>query len=93
MESVILSTPILWAGYLIAFVLCILGFFKRVTFILPLISAAAVVGITAYALMLGASLYEAAIIFLIFLFLNLIAFFIGTNSPNDKDDKNGENKK
>lgn len=87
MESVILSTPVLWIGYFIAFAIGVLGIFKRKTFVLPLLSAAVVVCLSAYALLLGASLYEAATVFLIFLVLNLIAFFKDTTPPNDKDDK------
>lgn len=73
MESVILSTPILWIGYAIALFLCLFEIFKRATgHVFSVLSLALVLGNTVYALILNASLYEVGIVILIFLAVNLI---------------------
>ncbi len=84
MESVILSTPLLWIGYGIALFLCVCEIIKKATghvfFVLSLIL---VLGSTIYALILNASYYEVGIVILIFLIINLLPHLKGDGSGGE----------
>lgn len=89
MESVILSTPLLWIGYGIALFLCLFEISKKSTgHVFSVISLLLVLGNTVYALILSASYYEAGIVILIFLAINLIPVIKGGgDSGNGGEDK------
>ena len=70
-ESVIFNSPFLLTVYLIALILSLVGINKRTGFLLPILSALIVAGASLYALLLGASVYELAIVLLTFLLINL----------------------
>ncbi len=70
-ESVIFNSPILLALYGIALVLIVYDLRNRTGAVLPYLSAAIVLGTSAYALIIGASLFETAAVICIFILINL----------------------
>ena len=71
-ESVILQLPVALVLYGIALALCLFDrHYKATNGILTLISTAAAVGATAYALVMGAALTECATVLMVFLLLNM----------------------
>lgn len=75
-ESVIFNSPVLIAGYSIALFFCIFDLFKHSSgYIFPVISAVACVTTTVAALILGAGLYEVALVMMVFLALNLSVYW------------------
>lgn len=70
-ESIIFNSPILLALYGIALVLVVYDLRNRSGAILPYLSAAIVMGTSAYALIIGASLFETAAVLCIFILINL----------------------
>lgn len=75
MESVILSSPILMVGYGLAILFCLFDLFKHATgFVFPIISLVLCTATTVAALVMGASLQEAAIAVMIFAALNLTVY-------------------
>ena len=73
-ESVIFNSPLLLMLYGLALAANLLGLSKKTGFFLPVFSACIAVVATALALLHGASLYEAVLVLLIFLLINLRAF-------------------
>ena len=72
MESVILSSPLALFFYGIALFLNLFDRnYKMTKGILTLVSCALCVGTTAYAIVIGASLWECAAVLLVFLLLNM----------------------
>ena len=72
MESVILSSPLALFLYGIALFLNLFDRHYRMTKgVLTIISCAVCVGATAYAIVIGASLWECATVLLVFLLLNM----------------------
>lgn len=72
MESVILSSPLALFFYGIALFLNLFDRnYKMTKGILTLVSCAFCVGATAYAIVIGASLWECATVLLVFLLLNM----------------------
>lgn len=72
MESVILSSPLALFLYGIALFLNLFDRHYRMTKgFLTIISCAVCVGATAYAIVIGASLWECATVLLVFLLLNM----------------------
>lgn len=74
MENIILTTPTVWILYLIALVLSIVGLVKRSWYILDFVWLSLAVGASAYALILGAAIYEVAAVLMLFLAIGLITF-------------------
>ena len=70
-ESVIFNSPILLVLYGIALALVLFNLKNRTGAVLTYVSAALVVGTSAYAILLGASLWETAIVIVIFLLINV----------------------
>lgn len=100
MESIILATPTVWILYLIAFVLCIGNLIKRTWYVLDFVALALATGASAYALLLGAMLYEVAAALMVLLAIGLMAFVPigGGKKKSDKyvrheDDKDGSGDK
>lgn len=73
MESVILSSPLLVVLYLISFALNVFSAMKRTGFSVTAVAILLFVGSTAYALIEGASLYEAGAVAALFFAFRLIA--------------------
>ena len=74
-ESVIFNSPLLLAGYGIALLLCLFSVKGRIGgYVLPIISAFVCVLTTTYALLQGADLYEAGMVIVIFLLINLSVY-------------------
>ena len=72
-ESVIFNSPFLLLLYGIGLALALFELFTKETgFVLPLISLAVAVGTSIYALLLGAGLFEVALVLVIYLLVNLI---------------------
>ena len=72
-QSVILTSPLLLCLYGLALALVIIELVHKATgFVLPLLGFVVVVAATTYAVLLGASLYEAAIPVMGFLLLSLL---------------------
>lgn len=71
-NSVILSNPFLWIGYLLILALTLFESWKKVTgYWLPLVALALFMVLSAYALLSGASLVEVSTVSLLFFLLNL----------------------
>lgn len=91
MESVFFTDPVLWIGYGAALFFCIFDAVKKPLHgVFAAISLVLVFIVSAYALIFGATLYELATVFMIFLLLNMGGFFRhgGNDGKND-----GENEK
>lgn len=74
-DSVLLSNPILWIGFLIAFILLIITMMMNLKwYILPVFSLLIVVGETVYGILVGMSLKEIALVLLPLFLICLIAF-------------------
>lgn len=72
MESVILSSPLALFFYGIALFLNLFDrHYKMTKGVMTLVSCAICVGATAYAIVIGASLWECATVLLVFLLLNM----------------------
>ena len=71
-ESVILGNPLLLVLYGLALAISVYDKWKPTGIILPVLSALIVVGTSAYAILLGASLFETAAAVMVFLFVQLI---------------------
>lgn len=72
-SSVIFNSPILLVLYGLALAIALFELVNRSTgFVLPIVSLAIVIGTSIYAILLGATLFEIAIIVLVFLLLSLI---------------------
>lgn len=70
-EIIILNSPLLLLLYGLALALNLFDLVKKTGMVLPVLSACLVVGTSAYALLLGAGLYEVATVIIAFLLLNL----------------------
>lgn len=71
-ESVILSLPVALLLYGIALFLCLFDrIYKATNGLFTLLSTAVAVGATAYALIMGATLWECCTVLLVFLLLNM----------------------
>ena len=70
-ESVIFNSPILLVLYGIALALVLFNLKNRTGAVLTYVSAALVVCSSAYALLLGASLWETAVVIVVFLLINV----------------------
>ena len=70
-ESVIFNSSLILMLYGLALAIDLIGLIKKTGLFLPVLSGFIVVGTTAYALLNGAGLYEAAFVILIFLLINL----------------------
>ena len=69
---VILNSPLLLILYGVALAMVIFELITKTTgYVLPLIAFAIVIGATIYALLIGAGLFEVAIVILVFLLLNM----------------------
>ena len=71
-ESVIFNSPILLVLYGISLALVLFNMKNRTGAVLTYVSAALTIGASAYALLLGASLWETAIVMVVFLLINVI---------------------
>ena len=72
MESVILASPLAVVLYGIALFLNLFDrHYKMTKGVLTILSCAVCVGATAYAILIGASLWECATVLLVFLLLNM----------------------
>ena len=71
-ESVIFNSPILLVLYGISLALVLFNMKNRAGAVLTYVSAALTVCSSAYALLLGANLWETAIVIVIFLLINVI---------------------
>jgi len=74
MESIILSSPLLAVLYAIALIFSIAGLKKPSGAILPSVSIVICLLTTGYAILKGASIFEIAIVLLVFLAVNLLIF-------------------
>lgn len=72
MESVILSSPLILSLYIIAFGLSVFGLVKKAGFPITLVAVLLFAGITAYALISGATLYEAGTVAVLFFIMQLL---------------------
>lgn len=72
MESVILTTPVLLLGYIAALVLGGFALIKKAHVAVSVISVLIFIATTAYALLLGANLYETGAVATVFFLVNLI---------------------
>lgn len=75
MESIFLTTPILWICYAIALFLCVFDLLKKTSWVFSALSMLVTVATTVYALLLGADFLEASFVVLCFLALNLSGFW------------------
>lgn len=57
-DSVVLNDPVVLIGYIVALALCAVAFVKNAHWTVSVISALIFAAVTAYALSVGASLYE-----------------------------------
>lgn len=74
-DSIILNSPLLLTGFIIAAVLCVFDIIKPSSgYVLPLISAVICVITTIGSLLAGAELTETCVAVLIFLALNLTSY-------------------
>lgn len=72
MESVILQTPLVLVLYGVALSLCLFDrHYKATKGILTMVSTAATIGATVYAILMGASLVECATVLMVFLLANM----------------------
>ena len=72
MESVIMQSPLTMILYGLALFLNLFDrYYKMTRGVMTLVSAAVCVGATAYALVIGAALFECAAVLLVFLLLNM----------------------
>ena len=92
-ESIIFNSPILLALYGIALVLVVYDLRNRSGAILPYLSAAIVMGTSAYALIIGASLFETAAVICIFILINLYKIRGDKPAKSAKTETNTEAKK
>ena len=69
--SVILGSPLFLLLYGLALAVNLFGLAKKAGFLCLILSAVLVIGTSAWALLLGAGLYEIVTVFLIFLLINL----------------------
>lgn len=74
-ESIVLNSPILLVGYIIAAALCVFDIIRPSSgYVLPIISAVLFVATSVFTLLMGAEYSELCIFVLIFLALNLTAY-------------------
>lgn len=76
MESVILATPIVLAGFITAFALMAACFVKKVHFVVLAVSLLIFIASASYAVLLGATLGEVGTVSLIFF---LVSAFVYTH--------------
>lgn len=74
MESVILTTPLLVVLYAVALIFGLIGLKKQAGMVAPSLSVILCLLTSGYALLKGASLFEVAIVLLVFLAVNLLIF-------------------
>ena len=72
MESVILSSPIIIIGYILALALCLFALLKRAHISVTVISVGLFAASSAYALLRGADLYEVGAVCCVFFIINLL---------------------
>ena len=71
-ESVILQLPLVLVVYGIALALCLFDrHYKATGGVVTMVSTAIAVGATVYAILMGATLVECAVVLMIFLLLNM----------------------
>ena len=70
-ESIIFNSPIILVLYGVALLLLVYDLRNRTGAVLPYLSAAIVMGTSAYALVIGALLFETAAVICIFILINL----------------------
>lgn len=76
-DSVILHTPVLWIGFTIALILCLIGLvWSKTGYILPILSVVATTVFVVLSFLFGASYMEVGSVVLLFLCLNLISYAI-----------------
>ena len=74
-NSVIFNSPILILLLITALFLCVFDMEKRVSgYVLPLLSILITIGTLTYAMLLGATMYEVATVFILFASVNLLAY-------------------
>lgn len=74
-ESVIFNSPVLLGGFVIALVLLLFELRTESTgYILPVLSVLLSVGVTVYLVLAGGSLQELAIVLMVFIIVNIVAF-------------------
>lgn len=77
MESVILETPILMCGFALALALCVFSLVEKLHFAFGIAAALIFSATAAYALLMGAELYEVALCAVVFFIANLIPSWKG----------------
>lgn len=74
-NSVIFNSPILILLLITALFLCVFDMEKRASgYVLPLLSILITIGTLTYAMLLGATMYEVATVFILFASVNLLAY-------------------
>lgn len=73
-DSIIFNSPTLILLYCLALLFLFLTFTFKSRYVFPLLSLVTVLGTTVYALLLGCSLWEAATVLMIFLFIHMVLY-------------------
>ena len=74
MDSVIFNTPLLVILYSFALLFAVIGLKRPLSAVLPFVSIVISLLTTGYAILLGATLFEVALVLLVFLAVNLTVF-------------------
>ncbi len=75
MEGILFQSPFILGGFILAIVLLVFELRTKSTgYILPVISVALTVADVVYGILRGVTLQEIAIIFMVFIIINIVAF-------------------